>query len=303
MNAFRDAALVAWFDLFESIRSRKFLALLVLHLLGAVVSTAGFVEVLKEIENTLADTLAVAATDKPGAMTSSLMASEEFQEVLARLLKDADLAAELVGMPPVALFYSWLIFFALPVLVIFTSSDAISSELASGSARFAMFRTSRMAWAVGKLGGQTLLMAIMIFAGAIGVWLVGYFQFGSFDGPATAWWLGRYGLRAVVYGFAFLGLALGASQLTANVNGSRALGLLFLILFGVGGRMVTSEHFLALDWVPQWIDTFAPLFPVAHKIDLYRPAVVDRAPALVMLFGLGIAFFVAGHWRLSRRDV
>lgn len=301
MSAFRDAALVAWFDLFESVRSRKFLALLVLHLLGAVVSTAGFVEVLQEIETTMADTLAVASTDKPGVMTSTLMESEEFLEVLSRLLKDPELAAELVSLPPIALFYSWLIFFALPVLVIVTSSDAISSELASGSARYAMFRTSRMAWAVGKLGGQSLLMAIMIFAGAIGVWVVAYFTLGTFDGVETAWWLGRFGLRATVYGFAFLGLALGVSQLTASVNGSRALGLLALIGFGVAGRLLMWDEIG--EHVPSWLTTFAPLFPNTHKIDLWRPDLMDRGPAMVMLFGLGVAFFTAGHWRLARRDV
>ncbi|MCP4806915.1 MAG: ABC transporter permease subunit [Proteobacteria bacterium] len=301
MNAFRDAALVAWFDVFESIRSRKFMALLVLHLLGAVVMTAGFIEVLQEIETTLADTLAVAATDKPGTMTTTLMESEEFLEIVGHLLKDEELAAELVSLPPIALFYSWLIFFALPVLVVITSSDAISQELASGSARYAMFRTSRMAWAVGKLGGQSMLMAIMVFAGAIGVWVVAYFMLGSFDGPGTALWLFRFGLRAVVYGFAFLGLALGVSQLTSSVNGSRALGLLALIGFGVGGRMLMWDRIV--EYVPGWVTTIAPLFPNTHKVDLWRPDLFDRGPAMIMLFGLGIAFFVAGHWRLSRRDV
>lgn len=272
----RDAALVAWFDLFESVRSRKFLALLVIHLAGAMVATATFVEVLKEIENTLAEQLAVASTDKAGTMTKSLMESEQFQEILANLLRDPELAAELVTVPPIALFYGWLALFGLPALVVFTSSDAISSELSTGSARFALFRTSRSAWAFGKLGGQSLLMAIMVFAGALGVWIVAYFTMASFDGPDTAWWLLRLGARAWVYGFAFLGLSLGVSQLTKSVNGSRALGLFALIVVSVLGTVSQVDHIV--EYAPLLIDGLSPVWPYSHKIDLWRPSSTSAAP-------------------------
>ena len=296
----RDAALVAWFDLWESVRSRKFLALLVIHLAGAMVATATFVEVLKELENTLAEQLAVASTDKAGTMTQSLMESQQFQEVLANLLHDPELAAELISVPPIALFYGWLALFGLPALVVFTSSDAISSELSTGSARFALFRTSRSAWAFGKLGGQALLMAIMVFAGAVGVWLVAAFTMASFEGAETAWWLLRLGARAWVYGFAFLGLSLGVSQVTRSVNGSRALGLFALIAVSVAGTASQVDDVVA--YAPLLIDGLSPIWPNVHKIDLWRPGLADRAPAAAMLLALGLSYFMAGHAVLLRRD-
>ncbi len=300
MSVLRDAALVAWFDLWESVRSRKFLALLVIHLAGAMVATATFVEVLKELENTLAEQLAVASTDKAGTMTRSLMESEQFQEVLGNLLRDPELAAELVTVPPIALFYGWLALFGLPALVVFTSSDAISSELSTGSARFALFRTSRTAWAFGKLGGQTLLMAIMVFAGAAGVWLVAALSMASFEGPETAWWLVRLGGRACVYGFAFLGLSLGVSQMTSSVNGSRAMGLFALIGVSVAGSMSQVDHIV--EFAPLLIDGLSPIWPNVHKIDLWRPQLVERAPAAAMLVALGLSYFMAGHAVLLKRD-
>ena len=119
MRAIRDALLVASFDLFESVRSRKFLALLVLHVLGAVVSTLVFVKILAEFETVLATQLGVAETAKPGTMTEELMNSPETLEVLTGLMQDAELAKELVSVPPLALFYGWIALFVLPALVVF----------------------------------------------------------------------------------------------------------------------------------------------------------------------------------------
>ncbi|HJN76571.1 MAG TPA: ABC transporter permease subunit [Myxococcota bacterium] len=300
MRAIRDALLVASFDLFESVRSRKFLALLVLHVLGAVVSTLVFVKILAEFETVLATQLGVAETAKPGTMTEELMNSPETLEVLTGLMQDAELAKELVSVPPLALFYGWIALFVLPALVVFTSSDAISAELSSGSARFALFRTQRLSWAVGKLGGQACLLFIMVFLGAIAVWIVGALSLAGFDGPGTAWWLARLGLRAFVYGFAFLGLALGISQMTRSVNGARAFGLIALIAVGVLASLSMWDE--AIEYAPVLIPTLQPMFPGTHKLTLWQPDLAARGPSMAMLLALGFFYFGIGHAVMVRRD-
>ena len=75
MRTLRDALVVAGFDLFESLRSRKVLVLLTLYLAGASAAAGIFVTVLREIENTVARTLAVGETSKPGTMTAQVMDS------------------------------------------------------------------------------------------------------------------------------------------------------------------------------------------------------------------------------------
>lgn len=300
MRALRDAFLVASFDLFESIRSRKFLALLVLHVVGAVVATLGFVEVLREFEAVVAEQLGVAETYKPGTLTDELMATPEVLDVLGGLMNDEALAQELISVPPLALFYGWMALFVLPALIVFTSSDAISTELSSGSARYALFRTQRLSWAVGKLGGQAGLLFIMTALGAVGVWVVGYSSLAGFDGPGTAWWLARLGMRAFIYGFAFLGLALGVSQMTRSVNGSRALGLIALIGIGVlGGVTMWNE---AIEYAPVLLPSLQPLFPLTHKVTLWQPELSVRAPSLAMLVALGLLYFGVGHAVMVRRD-
>ena len=99
----RDTLIVAWFDLRESLRSRKALALMVIYLIGAMAATGLFVALLAEVESAVASSLAVSQTNRPGAMTEALMASEELLSIISGFVGDDDLARELVSIPPVAL--------------------------------------------------------------------------------------------------------------------------------------------------------------------------------------------------------
>lgn len=300
MTALRAAALVAWFDLRESLRSWKALALLVIYLMGAIAAAAIFVRILAEIEKSLASTLSVAQTQRPGALTASLMESEQLLDLLSGLIGDAALAEQLVSTPPVALFYGWLAMSFVPILVTFTSAESISSELSSGACRYSLFRVDRLPWAVGKLLGQGMLMAVGILAGAAGVWIVGELGMNSFDGAGTAAWLLRFSVRAWVYGYAFLGMTLGLSQVTRSINGARALALLALIAAAAGGGLLSVPDIT--EYAPVAADTLRQLFPNAHKLDLWRPEVGVRLSAMGMLLALGTIAFGAGHQWMSRRD-
>ncbi|MFT5684270.1 MAG: ABC-type transport system involved in multi-copper enzyme maturation permease subunit [Myxococcota bacterium] len=296
----RNILLVAWFDLRESLRSRKALALLVIYLIGAMAATGMFVAILAEIEGAMATSLAVAQTDRPGAMTEALMQSDELLSIISGLVGDEGVARELVSIPPVALFYGWLSLTFVPLLVAFTSAEAISAELASGAARFVIFRAQRLHWAAGKLGGQTMLMATGILLGAVGVWIIGYASLSSFQPGLTALWLAKLSGRACIYGFTFLGLTLGISQVTRSVNGSRALALLALITLGIGGGLTGAAEIQ--EYAPVLISSIHPLFPNAHRLDLWRPDLLSRLPATFMLLAMGAAWFGVGNLIMARRD-
>lgn len=300
MGALRDASVVAAFDLQSALRSRKALLLLVLYLAGATAASGAFVTLLRSIERTMAETLQVAQTDRPGTMTGSIMESEQLLDVITELVGDGALAAELVRTPPLALFYGWVALTFVPVLVILTSSDAIAADVDSGASRFALVRTSRGAWAVGKLLGQLALMATGIAAGALGSWLVGAFALARFDHLATAVWMLRLGGRACVLGFAWLGLALGISQLTRSANKARAFGLIALVLVGVTRQILTIEP--VHEKAPALIDSLAVLFPGTHVLDLWRPELAERLPATLILLAIGGTAFMLGHAVFLRRD-
>lgn len=300
MRRVRDALVVAEQELAESLRSRKAIVLLLLYLASATAMCALFVELLQEFEGVLADQLSVSRTGRPGVMTRQLMESEEVQRVLAGLIGDAELAAELVLIPPMALFYGWLSLTFVPPLVALTSGDVISAELASGAARFAFFRTDRTAWAVGKLLGQAVLTGIGIALGAVGALFVGWSGLLSFEPGPNAVWLVRLGFRAWIHGIAWLGIVMGVGQLSRSVPRSRGLALGSLILVAVLSAALGS------DWVteraPVLAETLALLLPGTHELDLWRPDPVRRLAAAVTLLALGGGAFALGHQRLLRVD-
>jgi hypothetical protein len=296
----RDALVVAEQDLAESLRSRKALVLLGLYLAGALAACGIFVRVLQEVEGVLADTLRVSRTERPGAMTQRLMESDELHRILRGLIGDADLAIELVQIPPMALFYGWVALTFVPPLVALTSGDAVANELSTGSARFAFFRTDRTSWAVGKLLGQGALLGVGVGLGGVGAFIVGWSGLLSFEPGPNALWLLRLGLRAWVYGLAWLGIVMGAGQLTRSVPKARGLALGALVLVG------TASVLLGSDWVLERAPVIAPtvhqLLPGAHQIDLWRPEIGRRAVAVVVLLALGGGAFALGHQRLLRVD-
>lgn len=300
LRRLRDAALVAGFDLFESLRSRKVLVLLALYVAGAMAAAGGFVGLLHELEGTLAETLQVSATEKPGALTDALMASDELRRVLSDLVGDEGLVDALIKVPLLALFYGWMAFTFVPALVTFTSCDAVSSEVATGSSRFALFRTERISWALGKLGGQAALMFVGILGGALGTWIVGTAFLSGFAVADSAWWLVRLSLRAWWNGLPYLGLAMGVSLATRTANGSRALALFGLIALGIGDTVLASDK--VAEYAPVLVPTLRLLFPGGYTLDHWRPDLLERAPALVMQLALAIAFFSVGFARFFRRD-
>lgn len=297
----RDVAVVAGHELSEALRSRRVLILAMLYVGGAVAGTAIFIDVLESIETQLAQAVGVADPGGAGALTSGVMATPQFVDLMTKLISDRELATELSGLPPVALFYGWLALTFSPVLVILTASEAISQELAYGSIRFSLLRTDRLAFSVGKLFGQYVMLMVAVSAGALGVWVTGYLGMPLFEGADTALWLCLLSVRAWVFAFAYLGLAIGLSHLTRSVPLSRAFGLLAMLVIGALWGLAKSDW--AQERAPQLADAALTLLPRAHLLDMWRPALLDRAPATLMLFALGAGYFTLGFRFRERRDV
>ncbi len=300
MTMLRDALVVAGFDLGESLRSRKVIVLVVLYVLGSVGATLIFTEALSSIETELAASLLVARTDTPGSLTQALMESPELLGIVRRLVHDADLAAVLVRVPPIALLYGWVALSFAPVFVVMTSSDAIASEVASGSVRYALVRADRAAWALGKLVGQAAMLATGIALGGVAAFVTGWIELASFDATATALYILRYAATAFFFAFAHLGLALGVSQLTRSIPWSRALGLIALATVYGGYGWLSRDR--VRNAAPGLVDSLRELFPAAHRLDLWRPNAADFLPAVAILVAMGLAFFVGGHLVFARRD-
>jgi ABC-type transport system involved in multi-copper enzyme maturation permease subunit len=300
MRSLRDALVIALFDLGESLRSRKVLIFLALYVAGAVAATLMFTELLREIEARLAEQLLVARTDTPGSMTQAVMESSELHDVLAGLVRDSELASSLVRLPPIALLYGWVSLTFAPIFVVLTSSDAIASELATGSVRFAIFRTDRASWAFGKLLGQAALLFAGIALGGVAAWITGWIRLSSFEPLHTAIYTARFAATSFCHAFAYLGLALGVSQLTRSTPWSRALGLLALIGLFAAYQALNDDDVVAA--APVVSGSLQMLLPAAHRLDLWRTSFGDVAPSAAILLALGATYFMLGHLRFARRD-
>ncbi len=300
-TSFADAFHVAWFELVDALRSRKALALLALYAAASGAGASIFLRVLKEIETNAASLLHVAPTSHTGTMTAVLLQSDTFRQMLGRLVGDPKLVDSLAQIPPMALFYGWLTLGLVPALVMLTSTDAIAGELQSGEARYALVRIDRLSWSVGKLFGQALLMALGVTLGGIAVWIVGAAGWAGFEKVQSAIWILRLGARAWIYGFAWLGLALAVSQVTASAALARGLGVCALLGIGILGSLLQWPRIHSK--APVLFDSIRTLFPGAHTMGLWQPVWADRAPSVLLLLALGSAYFALGHRRLAARDV
>jgi ABC-type transport system involved in multi-copper enzyme maturation permease subunit len=286
--------LVAVFDLLESLRSRKAVVLLALYMLGSLGASAIFIRTMETIRERLEDDLG----QRVGMQ--QLMESPGMARVAGALAGDPDVARAVVAIPPMALFYGWLAMNFVPLLVLFTSADAIAGDLQSGAVRFSLFRTDRISWATGKLIGQTSLMAVGVVAGAIACWALGVLWLDGMSAASTAYWLLRISGRTIVYSFAYLGMVMCASQLARTPIRAGGLALLFMFSCSIGGGLLKAEPIAAR--APRLFGALSKLFPNGHYLGLWHPGLLASGAAMLGVVSIGLAFFALGFWRFSKRD-
>ena len=292
MTLLRSIGLVALFDLYESLRSRRAIALLSLYVIAATGASAVFVKMVRAARDKLGPESTAAAT--------AVFQSDEFIRDVGKLLGNVEIARALVSTPPLALFYGWLAMFFIPVLIVLTSSETIATERASGAARFVLFRVDRLSWALGKLLGQLFLMAVGVGLGATASYALGLLYMPGFVPWETAWWMLRLTGRACCYGFAYLGLAFWASQWARTAARARWFGLVLLVGCWLAGSL------LKLPAITERAETLATavlrLLPGTYQLPLWDPDIVTRLTAMGALLLLGTAFFVVGYLRFARQD-
>ena len=299
-TALRNTWTVARHELADSIRSRRAIVLLILYMLGAVAATLVFVKLLHEIENQLEKAVGVAEAQRAGGTASALWKNPQFKEMLTHFVGNRETAAKLLSFTPLALFYGWLSFAFTPLLVMLMSSARVSEEIWSGSARFVMFRTSRLSWCAGKYGGQALQLLASLLLSALAAWVTGWCRMAFFDPLPNALGMIVFALKAWVYGMAFLGLAMGVSQMVASPNVATALGFIAMVVLGTLSSVA--------DWVRMqpWrstLDVVDMLLPGGHKMDLWLPDAAHALPAALFVLCLGAAYALAGYASFSRRNL
>jgi ABC-type transport system involved in multi-copper enzyme maturation permease subunit len=287
-------------ELEDSVRSRRVIVLSLLYVAGATAATLLFVAILQKLERQLAETLGVTVASGAGNVTATLWKSDGFRRTLTSLAGSDSLALSLLRFPPLALFYGWLSFAFTPALVMLTSTARIAEEVWSGSARFVLFRTSRLNWCLGKFIGQAIQILGALLLSALGAWLVGLIRMKSFEPSATAWAMLLFSMRAWIYSLTFLGLALAVSQWCSAPNLALAFG--FLAMIGLAVIAGVSKYFAGEGWRRIW-DLVHSLTPDGHGMDLWWGDAAHLLPACVFLASLAFVYFAAGYARFAKRDL
>lgn len=300
MISFRKILRVAQYELHDALRSRRFVVVLALYILGAGGACFGLISALHKVEIELAGALGLSPSASPGAVTEALWKSVTFQRMVTHLVGDSGVAKEVLTIPPVALIYGWLAFTFTPILVMLSCPGRIAEDVVSGAARFSLVRSTRTEWCIGKYIGQGLEIIVPLMLSAISAWTVARFMLHSMAGSDVIWSMIIYGWKVWVYCLAFVGLALGVSQICRSANQATALALIVWAVLAVARG---SAGFFAGEGWRRVFEVVPMLTPGGHQLDLWRTNPAYVLPAVIYVLSIGAVFFAAGHYFFLKRDI
>jgi len=300
MRLLRQFLIVTRHEIVDAFRSKRAITLILLYLLGAIAACNLFVYSLHKIENELVEAMGLVPYDEAGGATRVLWKSQHFRNMLTGLVGDGDLTAQLLSIPPLAIFFGWVALSFTPLLVILMSTSRIAEEVGTSSARFVLFRTTRGTWCCGKFAGQAVLLLSALLLSAVAAWIVGIIRMPSFDPVHSFTAIMFYGLKAWVYSLSYLGLALGVSQLSRSPVIATGIGLVMMTILTVVAAL--SNHWRGFGWF-RILDITHALTPRGNHMALWHPDLAHLVPGLIILPALGFLYFSIGHLFFARRDL
>jgi hypothetical protein len=274
--------------------------MLVLYLSMTLLSYNWIISLIHKMEMQIAKALSLPPATSPGVLANELWKSDSFRETAAHMIGNNQILDELFLVPPMALVYGFIAMTFIPLLIVLTSSGRISQELASGSARFALVRTTRVTWVLGKFVGQALELIVPLALSALGAFTLASLRLSNIDQMDILGAIVVYTWKAWVYGLAFIGLALGISQMTRSQHLATALSFVALITLGI--LAIVAGHY-AEDGAHSGWYVVKMLVPMGHKSDLWRTNPVRVLHGSVYVVGLAMAYLNLGYVWFSRRDV
>lgn len=294
-------AIMARHELADAVRSRRALVLLTLYLVGSVAATAIFATLLKHIEVEVSAAVGLESARQVGTVSSTLWKSKPFREMVIHLTGDRALGETLLQVPPVGLFYGWLSLTFAPLLVLMTAAGRMAEDIGDGSARFILFRSSRLDWCLGTFLGQAGQLLLALLLSALGAWVTGWWRLaGAFDAVATMQAMLWLAFKAWFYALAALGLALGVSQFFSSPHLATVVG--FIVLVGLSVLAGLARHFSG-DGLRRLWDLALLLTPGGHRLGVWHNDAAHLLPTMAYLVALAFVYLFAGYAYLARRDL
>ncbi|MCP4868436.1 MAG: hypothetical protein GY898_06935 [Proteobacteria bacterium] len=298
LQSLRDVALVARWWLARSVRTRSAGALVLIYTLLLAGGAWMFTKFIHSMELTLANTLRVPPTKKPGAMLDTLKERGELKELLQGMIEDPAAVEWAIQLPVLSTFTFWMGLGAVPFLACAAGAEAISPDIRDRSLRYELVRTGRLELVAGRFLGQAFLVGLGLAFGCAGVWIVA--MTGMVDQPPAeqATSLMLFAPRLWVWSLPWLGLGIACSQLSGTVNFTRTLALGgtvgVMIVFGI-------TQWLSDDYWPILGDLVLPILPHSYSLGLWGPGFGWAGEALI-LAAMGLVWALVTYPLFARRN-
>lgn len=285
---------VARFELFDAVRSRRAVVVLVLYLAAALLGMNGSIAALGKMETQLVEVLRLPEEESRGVVSATLWKSKRFQGIVRSVLGDSLVYDDICGRHPAELLHAWFVFLYVPLLTVLIAGNRVADELRSGSVRYMITRVTRVEWSLGKYVGLSVLLLAGLLAGAIAAWSVAAFRLAGADIPALFPAMLLWSVKAWFYSFAWLGLALGLSHLVRSGAKATAFGVTALVVWSAAPALISKfgGRFSSL----------ARLFPAGVEDGLWRASFEPVAAAAAWLLALGFLYLAAGAAVFAGRD-
>ncbi len=301
MNGARQLWRVACYEWFDALRSRRALVVLLIYMAAAVCNMYWSISFLHKIETHLVSLLHLPESDHAGVVSTALWKSPKFQEIMKAMASNDAVYQDISGKHPVELIYAWFAFFYTPLLVVLVAGSRIAEDLGSGAVRYVIFRTSRATWSLGKFIGQALMIGFALILSGVGAYAVAKFRLAGSGTPDLFLNMAQWSIRAWVFSFPYLGLAMGLSHLTKSASKATVMGIFAITVCFI--ITVLLRHFSAETGWRAYLPYLGVLVPEEHKMYLWRSSLAPLATGTVYLLTLGFCYLLCGYALFRKRDV
>ncbi len=299
----RDATLIARFELGEAVRSKLLIVMVLLFVGAGGLGAYGYTEIVGQIEQRAASAMGAPAARRPGGPLRRLRETTSYRDMLRVFFRNDQKADHFATLPPIVVFYGWAALLFTPWLILFTSAETISTEVASRSIRYSLLRTGKLAYALGKTAGQALIVVGVTALGALVFFVVAWARLDGFEAGATAMGLLSYWPRVVLYNLPFLAWAMFASMVTTSANLARIVSLGGAVLLAILAAVTASTRLRVGPVSEAALDLVGSLTPYGHSDGLFYPPGGGLWGDVATCLGLCVLYFAAGFAILRRRDV
>jgi ABC-type transport system involved in multi-copper enzyme maturation permease subunit len=287
MLSVREVGLVAQREMLRNLRSTKGIAMLALFLVCGLLPS--LVEIfLRQGAVELGNAAGLGAGGLPEQARQEL-----YLKALEARYGTAEIATYLAQAPSLlhGLYAGSLVF--LPFFILPIGFDQLAGEIQHRAIRYSAARADRTSIVVGKAVGIWGVVAIMVLALHVTVWIIAAARGQLAIGPMLSWG-GRFWLFCVVASAAFVGYGSLVSSLVRTP--------IVALFVGIGGSIAMAFLYLLSYLFPK-LEPITWLHPVRYESFLVSPDPVHVLGGMALLVGWGAMCVAAASVVVNRRDI